>query len=887
MPNLRRSLGSVGALAAFAIGVPACNVVTGGTPDQLVPRTVPDLSVPGALHRVGEDLRWAYLDGTLIPWLAHTVVWCGWAIGIILILLDVVRLLRVGGIVAARHLAGRSPHSWITGLVASALLMFSASNAAATPAGTTIVATADHQPEPKAPRPDPYHVPDELRPDCPRHQVVLGDTYWSLAEHHLGDGRRYPEIDALNHDRIPNPHHLLPGMVVLLAPDATNLPQPIPGGAPQVVVEAGETASSIALREYGDPNAWHRLWDLNRNRPQPDGRAWRTPDLLLPGWRLQTAEPPPAPPPPAVPPPPQPVAPPSTPTTAVTPPPTTTAAPSTAAVAGPTPGTAVSLPTDAFVSIGLAALVTAAVFSLRLRHRRHRPTTAGSHDPTLAPVVRALRVEYDRATLPRADDGGLDYTDNTAVPYEVAGREHAVHVAEGLLPAGKIALGAREGQLAALDLAAAGGLGLNGPGATAAARALLVTLHAQQQAQIVIPAADVPLLFDTADLRDTPAVQIASDAPAALDMAAEFASTDRPVVLVMAAPEGRAQLQLEKVIGDHPHTIVAILLGPWPAGVTLTVAADGAARGAQWSGTRLFHLPATDAADLLTLFRHVHSTEQPDVDKPELAAVSESAWPPTAGDEIDRARPLHLQVLGRLHLRWTGAANQDLIEALAPRQREILTYLALHPAGCRREGLTAALWPDAPLDRPHNAFHATLSQLRGALRKTTAGAISEITVNTDGHYGLNPALISVDLWQLQDALRNVRVALTPDDLLAGLERVLDLYTGRLADGFAAGWIEPYREAIHRDALGAISQLISHVGQRDPAQAVLLLERARDLDPYNEAIYRDLMRLHARLGHRDAIRRTLVLLTTALAEIDARPAGGTIQLAQALAAQRGA
>ncbi|MBC9719428.1 hypothetical protein H9Y04_43655 [Streptomyces sp. TRM66268-LWL] len=49
----------------------------------------------------------------------------------------------------------------------------------------------------------------------------------------------------------------------------------------------------------------------------------------------------------------------------------------------------------------------------------------------------------------------------------------------------------------------------------------------------------------------------------------------------------------------------------------------------------------------------------------------------------------------------------------------MLAYLALHRRGVRREVLAAALWPDAPSDRPYTSLHATVSQLRRALRSAT------------------------------------------------------------------------------------------------------------------------------------------------------------------------
>jgi DNA-binding SARP family transcriptional activator len=882
MAETGRAVVSVAALAAFVVGVPVANVATGGAFDHLAPAALPDLHDPDA---VWQAVRWSYLDGHLVPWLAHVALWLGWALGVVLVLLDIARLVRAGNAALQRHLAARTPRAWITSAVASALLLFSASNAVAQPTGVPVVATAHQDPGPVAPRIDPYHLPDDLRPDCPRHVVVHGDTYWSLAEQHLGDGRRYIEIDALNHDRIADARALRPGMKLLLPLDATNLVPPVPDRAKEVIVRPGETASAIAQREYGDATLWTRLWDLNRLRPQPDGRAWRTPDLLLPGWRLLVTEPTAAPAP--SPPPSPPATPPSAPSPSAVP-------PTSSRMATPTPGpthssapssaVAVTLPTGAFVGIGLTALVTAAVFTVRLRHRRHRPHPR-QRDTTTAPAVRALRVEYDRATLPRDADGGLQYLD--PAPDEATRRDDAIDLADRVLPAEETPLGVHEGQLAAMDLAAAGGLGLDGPGAIPATRALLVTLYGQHHAEIIIPATCVPLLFDTADLASTAAMTITPDTTAALDLVngrPELATTDTSTVLVLNKVEPSTQARLEDLLKGSQGRLLAILLGAWPSGTTITVAADGRATS---SGTRLFTLPAADAADLLALFQEAQDIDEPAADEfTAIASDTEPAHPAVLPAHLHEPRELQLEVLGRQHLSRPGT-DQDLIGVLAPRQREILIYLALYPNGCRRETLTADLWPDAPIDRPHNAFHATLSQMRTALRKATDGTVGEITTNIDGHFGINPDLVTVDLWELQNALTRTRHALTDDDRLTALQEVANLYTGRLADGFAAGWVEAPREEIHRAALGAISQLVRAVGQHDPSKMIPLLEHARELDPYNENIYRDLMRVHARLGQHDSIQRTLTLLATMLAEIDERPTDDTVQLARALSAQRGA
>ncbi|MFD2414822.1 BTAD domain-containing putative transcriptional regulator [Amycolatopsis pigmentata] len=267
------------------------------------------------------------------------------------------------------------------------------------------------------------------------------------------------------------------------------------------------------------------------------------------------------------------------------------------------------------------------------------------------------------------------------------------------------------------------------------------------------------------------------------------------------------------------------------------------------------------------------------------AEETERTGAPKSPDNRQETPALRLQVLGRLRLIYAAQEPTDVIDALAPRQREILVYLALHRGGSRREALTAALWPGAPGDRPYNSFHATLSQLRRALRRATTDTIANITINDDGHYSLDKHVVAVDLWHLQDALTERRRASTADARVAAMRRVVELYSGGLAEEIAAEWIDAPREALRRDVLEGLSDLVRVVGENDPEQTLALLEQARTLDPYNEAIYRDLMRTQARLGRTDSVPRTLTLLTRTLAQLDERPTRDTFALADFLGRPR--
>ncbi|MDU0294910.1 BTAD domain-containing putative transcriptional regulator, partial [Saccharothrix longispora] len=250
--------------------------------------------------------------------------------------------------------------------------------------------------------------------------------------------------------------------------------------------------------------------------------------------------------------------------------------------------------------------------------------------------------------------------------------------------------------------------------------------------------------------------------------------------------------------------------------------------------------------------------------------------------------PLRIDVLGPPRVWWRPAAvpdgeavERDVTPAFQPRQRELLVFLALHPDGTSREALIAALWATSPPEKTTNAMNTGLSRLRRAVTTATEGTLTDVVLAGESRYRLDPRLVRADYHHFAAAVAARRTATTDRDRIEAYRRIIDSYTGPLADGLSTEWIETAREAIRRDALDAVSALARALVEHDPQQTLDLLEIARAFDPHNELIYRDIMRLQERLGQLDAIPRTLTLLTTRLAELDDMPTSQTIDLADRL------
>ena len=470
-------------------------------------------------------------------------------------------------------------------------------------------------------------------------------------------------------------------------------------------VVPGDDLWEIAARFLGNGERWHELYRLNAGKPQPDGRTLTDPNLIYPGWILLLAPPgshngsrPPhhdRRPPPARTPSPSPS--PSRPHSGSTP------SPAPASTHPQPRPVAVHLPSGALIGISVAIMVAAALTLASIqRRRRYRPrpgppATLQPADPPLPAVITALRRAARPAPPATADDDGPGtgtppVTDPYLDPYEDISPGPGQHgesppassptpqpdppgpappTGTGTPPArepGTIPLGVRGTSEAALDIAALGGLGLTGPGAPAAARAILAALLARTQTAaagmppaVIIPAADAARLLPGQDAAQIPGVLAPATLAAALDemeaamlsqarAAGGFDGDDEQPAAAGAAGPGAALIatsdpgtaQRLRGILDTGRRLgtAAIVLGTWPPGVTCQVAADGIVTaatppGESLEGIRLFHLGADEAAAITAVLRDAHSAQ------PAEAALALPVRPPArpAAKAPRQARP--------------------------------------------------------------------------------------------------------------------------------------------------------------------------------------------------------------------------------------------------------
>ena len=217
----------------------------------------------------------------------------------------------------------------------------------------------------------------------------------------------------------------------------------------------------------------------------------------------------------------------------------------------------------------------------------------------------------------------------------------------GAAPPGTVVLGIRDGSEVPTDVTAMGGLGLTGPGAPAAARAVLAALLARAvpgqpagPAEVIMPAADAALLLPGWDTtQHLPGLTVTPALPQALDRAEALllrrarttGTTEigddpppatprqaRPVAVLIATPPRDGQRLAAVLDTGRRAALAGILLGPWPPGTTCHVAADGVITSADpaLDGTQMFHLDADATTDVLRLLQQACATPGTGEDHP-------------------------------------------------------------------------------------------------------------------------------------------------------------------------------------------------------------------------------------------------------------------------------
>jgi len=525
---------------------------------------------------------------------------------------------------------------------------------------------------------DPVSVPITAAPipSSARTAVVqaphdgIHDSLWRIAQRHLGDGTRWPEIYQLNKGHpqpdggtLTHPSIIQPGWIMLL-------PEPAIATTPTPPHAAAPPPSTSPL----DP------------APGP-----QSPPLPTPTSSAMTS----------------------------TPIGQTPAAPSRPTDQSGHSG--IDLGDGLYMSLGFAAAISGALVAVRWRNRRcYTPGSGRRDDLPVAPVVRSLHLAHLRATTPPLEDDD-DPREEIGDAEELPGAWDRTSVAPTTAPPSlrsrraATTPAARDVSGAPLDLANSRGVGLVGAGAGDAARAILLdllsigtadaTVHEAEprpRTDVLIPAADLELLIgsDRASLRVPSRVHVVADLATALDQLesailyrtrqrerghddVDMASGSIVLLARVPADTGRLQAVLDN---GAPLGITAVLLGQWRPGTSVYVGADGLVSTAYGPaapprGTRLFSVAQAAAETLLGL---LHDADQLGLVSPET--------PPPDSQNLATGRPTATVSGG--DVTCGDAVGIDAIPSLT---EQTITDLSAAPPRTR------PVQPDEPASAPASA----------------------------------------------------------------------------------------------------------------------------------------------------------------------------------------
>src|SRR5690606_23809301 len=219
-----------------------------------------------------------------------------------------------------------------------------------------------------------------------------------------------------------------------------------------------------------------------------------------------------------------------------------------------------------------------------------------------------------------------------------------------------------------------------------------------------------------------------------------------------------------------------------------------------------------------------------------------------------------LTLLGAFELEVDG---RTIVELGTAKAIAMLTYLALEARSDRtplhrRQTLAALFWPEIGERYALQNLRNTLYRLRHTLQQVDSPQALPLMESTRQTISLDLRSLSVDVVELQTLVAKVsshaheRLAACPP-CVAHLEQVVALYRGELLAGFSLAdapafeeWLLLRRELIHQQALLATSRLADIYEMQEMLDdALQVVLRLLELDPYREESHRQLMRIHAR------------------------------------------
>lgn len=226
--------------------------------------------------------------------------------------------------------------------------------------------------------------------------------------------------------------------------------------------------------------------------------------------------------------------------------------------------------------------------------------------------------------------------------------------------------------------------------------------------------------------------------------------------------------------------------------------------------------------------------------------------------------PIRVIMLGRFDILAEGKSTVSFF-GHSPKGILLLKYLLLNR---EREIPTAelidALWPEPDKGNPENALKTLVSRLRASLAEASPYLENCIVSEPRAYRWNNDIAYTIDVVEFEQLCRLVNGQATLD--ATARERyaqILDLYKGDLSDSMVEDWLATRSMYLHHLYMAAAYRYIGLlVKEGDYDMAGEVCHTALNIDPYDERLNADLIRIYDAQGHRGAALKQYRFITDA-------------------------
>ena len=271
--------------------------------------------------------------------------------------------------------------------------------------------------------------------------------------------------------------------------------------------------------------------------------------------------------------------------------------------------------------------------------------------------------------------------------------------------------------------------------------------------------------------------------------------------------------------------------------------------------------------------------------EPELQKLGSHGDPWVRREALEIRRAIHLSRVPVIHVTALGGLRVNRENAPVPEdaweghqpKRLLQAILSRGSRNISRDMLMEDLWPEGDPETAAKKFKVTLHRLRKALEPQMDRTFGSSYVHfRDNLVSLDETRINTDVDEFKAAIEEGTEKERLGDLTSAVtcyHRAAQWYGGVfLADELYAPWTQQRRLELQDYCLNMFFRLAKlHETMQAFPKAIWAYERIIGIDPYREEVYRKIMGLHARMGHRRQALRVYDACKKALWEgLEAEP-----------------